>query len=468
MEQFFIKKNTLEATAEAIRNKTGIKEKIKPTDFPKKISEIETGVDISGVTARAQDVLKGKTIVDSSGNTVEGTIQTYADPITLLVTPDNNPAPIPIGYHDKTTVTAATTQKTVTPDKETVIVDGTLDSYGAMAFLTKVTVNPIPDEYQDVSNVTATAEDVRAGKVFVDAQGNSIEGTAIIQTDMHLSIEDMVAPSKFYQLWFRLNDTLYAAVGLSSSWEIYRYDDNSWVKVVDETAVSLGHPSGSTYAIECNGIIHFFAESKQSHYVFDGTTLSQKMDLPDDTQSVCLYQEKILNYMTDNCIYQWDETADIWTLFIENVSTYYYFTNIFTANGFLYVKDDKILYKITDNGKEEVGNIPITVRQLVVKDNTVVILSEGQYYNSPKCVYTYDLVTGTSAFLGNLPTSADFMYVCEDGSVRGLIDNDCPSDTTNSFTIEIRGTVATTNEDWIITLEDGSVITKKMMVVVTE
>jgi hypothetical protein len=60
------------------------------------------------------------------------------------------------------------------------------------------------------------------------------------------------------------------------------------------------------------------------------------------------------------------------------------------------------------------------------------------------------------------------MYICEDGSIRGLIDNDCPSDETNSFILEIRGAVATTNEDWIITLEDGSVITKKMMVVVTE
>lgn len=474
MEQFFIKKDTLEATAEAIRNKTGIKEKIKPADFPEKINEIGTGADVSGVTATAPHVLKGDVFVDAQGNPVYGTMVNHGS-VSGTLTTWRNSFLIPEGYHDGWGYVDAliSSSKTITPSKIKQRVTG--DEYrpdgvnfSGYSFLTEVMVNPIPDQYQDVTPVTATAEDVRAGKVFVDAQGNPIKGTALIQTDMYLSIEDIVAPSEFYQLWFRLNGTLYAAVGLSSSWEIYRYDDDSWVKVVDETAVSLGRPSSSTYAIEYNGVIHFFAENKQNHYVFDGITLSQKLDLPNDTRSVCLHQEKIVNYMTDNCIYQWDEATDTWTLLIENVSSSYYLTHIFTANGFLYIKDNTTLYKITDNGKEEVGNIPITVIQLVVKDNTVVILGEGQYYNSPKRVYTYDLVTGTSAFLGNLPTSAEFMYVCEDGSIRGLIDNDCPSDKTNGFILEIRGTVATTNEDWIITLTDDSVITKKMMVVATE
>lgn len=574
MEQFFIKKDTLEATAEAIRNKTGIKEKIKPVDFPEKINEIETGVDVSGVTATAEDVLAGKVFVDAEGNEVKGTIVNreranykvtptyprssilegyysgagsvfaYTKEITITPTKENQVIsatdgdsqeerekfiakvsvdPIPDEYQDVTSVTATADDvlagktivdasgnevtggmtdngafstnlsmsggktgfnipkgyhngegvikvlsrtKTVTPSKTKQVISDW--DHQTQWYLESVTVNPIPDEYQDVSNVTATAEDVRAGKVFVDARGNPTEGIALIQTDMHLSIEDMVAPSRHYQRWFRLNGIVYAAVGLSSSWEIYRYDDGSWIRVVDEVPVSLGRPIGSTYAIEHNGVIHFFAENEQSHYVFDGITLSQKLDLPNTTQSVCLHQEKIFNYMMDNCIYQWDEVTDTWTLFIKNVASDYYFTHIFTANGFLYVKDNKTLYKITDSGKEKVGNIPISVRQLVVKDSTVVILNQGKSYNSPKCVYTYDLVTGAFVFLGNLPTSAEFMYICEDGSIRGLIDNDCPSDETNSFILEIRGAVATTNEDWIITLEDGSVITKKMMVVVTE
>lgn len=427
------------------------------------VEAAEVGADVSGVTATVADVLQGKIIVDANGNEVAGSMPNngaYIVEATWLLTGNEKNrivyGPIPEGYHNgEGSISVELLKKEATPTKETQTVDANMYQF---------VVNPIPDQYQDVTPVTATAEDVRVGKVFVDAEGNPTEGTALIQTGMLLSIEDMVSPSSYYQRWFRLNGILYAAVGLSSSWEIYRYDDDSWVKVVDEVPVSLGRPIGSTYAIEHNGVIHFFTQNKQNHYVFDGITLSQKLDLPDNTQSVCLHQEKLFNYMTDNCIYQWDEATDTWTLFIENASSYYYFTDIFTVNGLLYVKDDAILYKITDNGKEEVGNIPVSVRQLVVKDNTVVILSEGKYYNSPKCVYTYDLVTGAFAFLGNLPSSAEFMYVCDDGSIRGLIDNDCPSDTTNSFTIEIRGIVATTNEDWTITLEDGSVITKKVVV----
>ena len=468
MEQFFIKKDTLEATAEAIRNKTGIKEKIKPADFPEKINEIETGVDVAGGSAIANDILEGKTIVDASGNEVAGGMtDNGAFSTNLSMLGGKTGFNIPKGYHNgEGVIKVLSRTKTVTPSKTKQVVSDW--DHQTQWYLESVTVNPIPDEYQDVTPVTATAEDVRAGKVFVDAQGNPTEGTALIQSGMHLSIEDMVAPSELYQLWFRLNDTLYAAVGLSSSWEIYKYDDNSWVKVVDEMEVLLEHPSSSTYAIEYNGVIHFFARNKQNHYVFDGITLSQKSDLPDRTRSVCLYQGKIVNYMRDNCIYQWDEVTDTWTLFIENIPTSNYFTHIFTANGFLYVQDDTILYKFTNNEKEEVGNIPTTATQLFVKDNTVVTLNRGQYYNSPNRVYVYDLVTGTSVFLGNFPTNAEFMYICEDGSIRGLINNNSPSSYVSSFILEIHGTVATTNEDWIITLEDGSVITKKMMVVVTE
>ena len=49
--------------ASAIREKTGDAGKIKPAEFPEKISGISSGTDVSGVTATAADVLEGKTIV---------------------------------------------------------------------------------------------------------------------------------------------------------------------------------------------------------------------------------------------------------------------------------------------------------------------------------------------------------------------------------------------------------------------
>lgn len=62
------------------------------------------------------------------------------------------------------TVTPTKSQQSVTPDQ---------GFYG----LSDVTVNPIPEAYQNVSAVTAAAGDVLANKVIVDATGKTITGT---------------------------------------------------------------------------------------------------------------------------------------------------------------------------------------------------------------------------------------------------------------------------------------------------
>lgn len=61
---------------------------------------------------------------------------------------------------------------TVTPTKEeqTVEPDSGFDGLGA------VKVEAIPDAYQDVSGVNTGAEDIRVGKVGIDAQGNLLNG----------------------------------------------------------------------------------------------------------------------------------------------------------------------------------------------------------------------------------------------------------------------------------------------------
>lgn len=63
--------------------------------------------------------------------------------------------------------------KTVTPTKSEQSVSQDSGYYG----LSSVTVNPIPDAYQDVSSVTAVAGDVLATKIIVDSTGAVITGT---------------------------------------------------------------------------------------------------------------------------------------------------------------------------------------------------------------------------------------------------------------------------------------------------
>ena len=92
---------------------------------------------------------------------------------------------IPAGYHNGSgTVTAISDSegdaetykkqaKTVTPTKKQQSITPDSGYYG----LSAVTVEAIPDMYQDVSSVTATAGEVLTGKIFVAADGSVITGT---------------------------------------------------------------------------------------------------------------------------------------------------------------------------------------------------------------------------------------------------------------------------------------------------
>lgn len=128
--------------------------------------------DVSSVTAGAGDVLTGKVFVTSAGVVTtgemanNGAVDKTLDVTTITYT-------IPKGYHSGAgKVQLVLETKTVTPTKT---VQNITPAAGKV--LSKVTVNAIPDKYQDVSGVTATAADVLDGSVFVDKTGEVIEGT---------------------------------------------------------------------------------------------------------------------------------------------------------------------------------------------------------------------------------------------------------------------------------------------------
>lgn len=90
---------------------------------------------------------------------------------------------IPKGYHNGSGTVSGVAgggnyqlqSKTVIPTKQQQTITPDSGNYG----LSDVTVQAIPENYQDVSSVTATADDVLANKIFVDSTGISKAGTMI-------------------------------------------------------------------------------------------------------------------------------------------------------------------------------------------------------------------------------------------------------------------------------------------------
>lgn len=106
---------------------------------------------------------------------------------------------IPKGYHNGSGTVSAVSgggnytlqSKTITPTKNQQNVTPDSGYYG----LSDVTVGAIPEVYQDVSTVTATAADVLTGKVIVDATGKPVPGNMPNNGALTLTIDGLTATS---------------------------------------------------------------------------------------------------------------------------------------------------------------------------------------------------------------------------------------------------------------------------------
>lgn len=146
--------------------------------------------DVSSVTAGAGDVLTGKVFVTADGTVTPGEmLNNGAVDKTLDVT--SITYTVPKGYHSgagKVKIVLET--KTVTPTKAAQEITPT-----AGKVLSKVTVEAIPDKYQDVSGVTTTAANVLDGTYFVDKTGKVVEGTMPDKGAVNATIDGLTTTS---------------------------------------------------------------------------------------------------------------------------------------------------------------------------------------------------------------------------------------------------------------------------------
>lgn len=146
--------------------------------------------DVSSVTAASDDVLTGKVYVLADGTVTTGTmpnngaVSKTLDATTITYT-------IPKGYHSGTgTVKITLETKTVTPTKSAQDITPTSGKV-----LSKVTVNPIPDNYIDTTDADAVAADILIDKTAY-VGGAKVTGTMPNNGDTGGTIDGLTVTSK--------------------------------------------------------------------------------------------------------------------------------------------------------------------------------------------------------------------------------------------------------------------------------
>lgn len=128
--------------------------------------------DVSSTTTTEPDVLATKVFIGADGATKTGTMPNNGAVSRTLDTTTTS-FTIPLGYHSgQGAVSVELETKTATPNRSEQTIEPTPGKV-----LSSVTVSAISEDLQDVSGVTATADQVLTGAKYVTADGTLTTGT---------------------------------------------------------------------------------------------------------------------------------------------------------------------------------------------------------------------------------------------------------------------------------------------------
>lgn len=185
MAKVLVSDQYLTQIADAIRNKLELTNTTKytPAQMPNAILSIPVG-------GSAAPVLQNKTITPSSvqqiisaDNGYDGLAQVTISPVSsseLTVNANGEYAATNGNFYSKVTVQIEDSKvnlqaKTITPSNVPVSVTPDTGYHG----LSSVTVDAIPSSYANVTNVTATPNDVLQGKSYVNSSGSLKTGLLV-------------------------------------------------------------------------------------------------------------------------------------------------------------------------------------------------------------------------------------------------------------------------------------------------
>lgn len=174
MAQVLITDTKLNSLANAIAEKAGIEAPLTIQQMEDAVVGLETGgVYLNLQSKTISPTSSSQTVTPDSGynglssvtvNPVNSTTLNVSANGTYTATNGNFYSTVNVAIEDSKVNLQS---KTATPSNVPVSVVPDTGYHG----LSSVTVNPIPSNYADISNTTATANDVLTGKTFVDANG---------------------------------------------------------------------------------------------------------------------------------------------------------------------------------------------------------------------------------------------------------------------------------------------------------
>lgn len=259
---------------------------------------------------------------------------------------------------------------------------------------------PVLQDKTITENGTYTADEGYDGlrAVTVDVAGS---GGGSLPAGCYWS-QDSTPPLNYPNSHFVFNGELYlwaAKAESTSKTRIYKVTDSTYTQICEFDSVIS---QANMYSVQLGGKLHAFDSYYRYHYVFDGTSVTRKTDLPVACYGGSAHVMGELLYIKgENVInwYVWDESADSWTATtaISGLTAYQNPKFNFYHNNVLYLIVSTTLYQV-------VNGVATSVGTLAAYSNMYAYNNGFFYYiDSGFKVYKMELESKTSTQIGLAP-----------------------------------------------------------------